>query len=147
MVTKQYPHSISIVWNDRPTQNGNGGSLTKGAAHTFEGCCRAEPNGNGATFTSPDGTLINYSYTVYLPRDIRGSVVRATLDGGNAALNLLIGIGSATVEPDGGNAEPIPNGIEDVPVGASVALGIYGRVVLCKVKRFDRNFFNAKLWL
>lgn len=109
MVTKQYPHSISIVWNDRPTQNGNGGSLTKGAAHTFEGCCRAEPNGNGATFTSPDGTLINYSYTVYMPKGV--------------------------------------NAIEIIPVGASVSLSLFGRVVLCKVKRFDRNFFNVTIWL
>ena len=146
MVTKQYPHSISIVWNDKPTQNGDG-DIVQGTARTFEGSCRAEPNGKGATIPSPDGTLINYSYTVYLPKGIKDSVARITIDGGNAALNLLNGIESATVIPDGGNAEPFPNGIEDVPVGASVTLGIYGRVVLCKVKRFDRNFFNAKLWL
>ena len=147
MVAKQYPNSISISWNDKPTQNGDG-DLTAGAAHSFEGCCRAEPNGKGATFTSPDGTLINYSYTVYLPRDIKGSVVRVTLDGGSAALGLPGGIEELPTVPDGGSATPeIPIGSEDVPVGASVVLNLYGRVVLCKVKRFDRNFFNVTIWL
>lgn len=108
MVTKQYPHSISIVWNDKPTQNGDG-DIVQGTERTFYSDCRAEPNGKGATSTSPDGTLINYSYTVYMPKGV--------------------------------------NAIEIIPVGASVSLSLYGRVVLCKVKRFDRNFFNAKLWL
>jgi hypothetical protein len=64
---KQYPHSVTFNWNSPATQDEERGNMVPGEAHTITSDCRAEPNGGGRTIPSQDGTLINYSYILYLP--------------------------------------------------------------------------------
>jgi hypothetical protein len=64
---KQYPHTILFSWNSPATQDEETGNMIKGESQQIQSDCRAEPNGSGKTIPSVDGTLISYSYIVYMP--------------------------------------------------------------------------------
>lgn len=82
-MVKQYPNSIRIDWKGKSTQDDDGYLVPKEVL-SFEGICRAEPNGKGRTISSPDGSLIDYSYTVFMPK---GITVRPPV-GAKVTLNL-----------------------------------------------------------
>ena len=63
----QYPHTISIVWKDKSTQDVNL-NWVEGADHSFESVCRAEPNGKGSKIPGSDGVLIEFSFLIFLPK-------------------------------------------------------------------------------
>ena len=105
-MVKQYPNSIFVQWSTTTTKDAEGDPV-RGVAQAYESKCRAEVNGAGKTIASSDGSLINYSFTVYLP-----------------VANLA-----------------------DIPVGAKVKLTLWDREVRATVKQFNRDGFNAKIWL
>jgi len=66
-VVKQYPDTILVEWNSDSTRNDNGNPV-KGSEQSFSGKCRSEMNGAGRAIPSPDGALVVYSYSVYMPK-------------------------------------------------------------------------------
>lgn len=64
---EQYPDSIVVTWLGEPSQNTTTGEYTAGASnsHTFD--CRAEVNTQSRQINGNDGSLIDYSYDVYMP--------------------------------------------------------------------------------
>lgn len=66
-MVNQYPHTISISWKEKSTQDANF-NWVEGASKTFESVCRAEPNGKAAKIAGADGTLIEFTFAVYLPK-------------------------------------------------------------------------------
>lgn len=67
----------------------NGDYLTDGAEAQWKDCGRCElskPGGNAAVAKYDGGTVVSYSYTVYLPKDCKeefkvGDTVRIMLEG------------------------------------------------------------------
>ncbi len=62
---KQYPDSIVVTVTAAPTEVN--GVYTAGASTNYTLPCRAEVNGTGKKVLGDDGTLIDYSFDVYLP--------------------------------------------------------------------------------
>jgi hypothetical protein len=62
----QYPDSIIVRWKTDPVK-GAGGQWTPGedVSHTFK--CRKEANTKARTIPGADGSMIYYSYLVYMP--------------------------------------------------------------------------------
>lgn len=65
-MVKQYPHTISVTWKGQSTQDANL-NWVEGSPASFESICRAEVNSSGKKISGVDGTLIEYSFTVYMP--------------------------------------------------------------------------------
>lgn len=66
MIT-QYPDSITITVSASASQNASGvWSAGATAGYTFD--CRAEVNGMGKKIPGNDGSLIDYSFDVYMPK-------------------------------------------------------------------------------
>lgn len=63
---EQYPDSISITVTASASQNASG-VWTAGATAGYTFDCRAEANSAGRQITTDDGTLIDYSFQVYMP--------------------------------------------------------------------------------
>ena len=62
----QYPDSITVTVSASASQNASG-IWTAGATAGYTFDCRAEVNGEGGRITADDGTLIDYSFQVYMP--------------------------------------------------------------------------------
>jgi len=62
----QYPHTISVAWKGKATQDANL-NWVEGAASSFESECRAEVNSSGKKISGVDGALAEYSFTIFLP--------------------------------------------------------------------------------
>ena len=62
----QYPDSIVVTTAASGSQNASG-IWTAGATTDYTLSCRAEVNGTGKKITGADGTLIDYSFEVFLP--------------------------------------------------------------------------------
>lgn len=65
MVT-QYPHTINVNTAGASTQNASGNWVT-GPPTVMMKECRAEPNSSNGKVKSADGTLIDFSWIIYLP--------------------------------------------------------------------------------
>lgn len=62
----QYPDSITITVSASASQNASGVWIAGGSTdYTFD--CRAEVNGTGKKIPGVDGSLIDYSFDVYMP--------------------------------------------------------------------------------
>jgi hypothetical protein len=66
-MVNQYPHTISVTWKGKSTQDANL-NWVEGADFSFESECRAEVNSSGKKIAGSDGALVEYSFTVYLPK-------------------------------------------------------------------------------
>lgn len=65
----QYPDTISLSNISAPVQDAGTGNYTSGAASTAVTYkCRAEKNSFGGKITGTDGSVYDYSFTVYMPR-------------------------------------------------------------------------------
>lgn len=67
MVT-QHPHRIKITAIGTTGIDGDGNPIAGIDEVLHEGICRAEPNGTGETLRGDDGNVINFAFTVYLPK-------------------------------------------------------------------------------
>ncbi len=67
-MVKQYPHTITVSWKPKATQDENGNWITPEGDSVFESVCRAEPNGKGQILRGTDGSEIYFAYTVYMPK-------------------------------------------------------------------------------
>lgn len=96
-MVKQYPHTISISWKGKSTQDANL-NWVEGTPHTFESVCRAEPNGSAKKITGKDGSLIEYTFAVFMPLTdtvipvganytLNGSIVGTVKGAANGQLN------------------------------------------------------------
>lgn len=69
-MVSQYPHSITVTIKPRAVQDPNTGDYAavtgSDAVHTFD--CRAEINGRGYKIAGQDGSLIDFTFTVYMPQ-------------------------------------------------------------------------------
>lgn len=63
---EQYPDTIVVTVKADPTEVN--GIYTAGASTNYTLKCRAEVNGSGKKTLGDDGTLIDYSFDVYLPK-------------------------------------------------------------------------------
>ncbi|PZX18105.1 hypothetical protein LX69_01142 [Breznakibacter xylanolyticus] len=68
MVVMQYPHSITITAKGATGIDGDGNPTEGATTVVFTGTCRAEANGTGQLLRGDDGSEMNYSFTVYLPK-------------------------------------------------------------------------------
>lgn len=67
MVT-QYPHTITLSLKAEPAQSEDG-TLTAGAElEPLTIRCRAEANGSGKKIAGTDGTLTDYTWDIFAPR-------------------------------------------------------------------------------
>lgn len=66
-MVEQYPHTISVTWKGQSTQDANQ-NWVEGAEGSFESECRAEVNSSGKKISGADGVLVEYSFTIYMPK-------------------------------------------------------------------------------
>lgn len=87
----QYPHSITVMWKTKPTQDMNG-DWVEGSINTFTSVCRAEANGEGKTLTGVDGSTIYFSYHVFMPKTSQlipfGAAAEITISGSVASCSV-----------------------------------------------------------
>lgn len=73
------------------------GNYVASSSSSWEEVCKCDivPGGKAATITLPDGTLTNYSYTIYLPKDCKefsfGDNIRLLLYGKQARQFKVLG--------------------------------------------------------
>jgi len=67
VIVDQYPHTI-VVSSFEPVKDENGDYVTAEPTVIHSGKCRAEPNGKGEVLRGDNGSEINYSFTVYMPK-------------------------------------------------------------------------------
>ena len=65
-MVSQYPHTITVTWKGKATQDANL-NWVEGAEGSLTSECRAEVNSSGKKISGVDGTLVEYSFTVYMP--------------------------------------------------------------------------------
>jgi hypothetical protein len=62
----QYPDSIAIITAASGSQNASG-IWTAGASGLYTFSCRAKVNGTGKRIPGKDGSMIDYSFDVFMP--------------------------------------------------------------------------------
>lgn len=67
MVVVQYPDILTYSIQGTGIQDENGNWIVDGIDQEFELKCRAEPASGNGLIKNVDGTVINYSWIVYLP--------------------------------------------------------------------------------
>lgn len=68
MIVKQYPHNIIINTVSEPTKDENGNFIPGGLVPVHDGECRAEPNGKGETLRGDDGSELEFSFNIFIPK-------------------------------------------------------------------------------
>lgn len=63
----QYPHTLTAKIISESYQDDDGNWMPGGVS-TRQITCRAEPNGSGRQIQLADGSLITYSWIVYMPK-------------------------------------------------------------------------------
>jgi hypothetical protein len=63
----QYPDSIVVAVTTPAIQDPTTGLYTSGTSTSYTLECRAEVNGTGRKIVGDDGTLMDYSFQVFLP--------------------------------------------------------------------------------
>jgi len=66
-MVKQYPHILTATIV-RDSYQDNDGNWVQGVSDTIQLTCRAEPNSSGRQVQLADGSLMVYSWTVYMPK-------------------------------------------------------------------------------
>ena len=69
MVEDQYPHTIIITWESEPYQDPDTGIFTPGAKQgPFAYRCRFEPVSEAKKIPGKDGSAVDHSFNVYMPK-------------------------------------------------------------------------------
>lgn len=63
---KQYPDTITVTWSEDAALVDN--VWTPGEPKTFQSKCRAEMNNGARKISGADGTAIDFTMTVYMPK-------------------------------------------------------------------------------
>jgi hypothetical protein len=70
-ILKMKPHILEVLSIGEEYEDENG-DFHKGEATWSELCnCDAVPAGQANTITLPNGVVLQYSYTIYLPKNVR----------------------------------------------------------------------------
>jgi hypothetical protein len=89
------PHKLARLIETEGYEDENGDYHEAEGAWSEDIPCRAVPNGKASTVTFDDGTTRAYSYTVYLPADVRafalGDKVRLELMDGEQTTYTVLG--------------------------------------------------------
>lgn len=136
----QYPHTIIVKWYTEPTTKDNG-FVQKGVLvgpYAYE--CRAEANSYGKKIVGTDGSLIEYTYSVYLPKSIELIPYNAEFVLSGESFGRFKDLGYLADE-SGRLILTDDNYLIIVNTGVKF-LTINGRV-----KRSVNNQFNSRIWL
>jgi len=69
MVVEQYPHTIIITWQSEPHQDPDTGVYVPGAQQgPWAYQCRAEVNSKAQKIVGKDGSMMDYSFDVFMPK-------------------------------------------------------------------------------
>ena len=66
-MVKQYPHTFTISWLNPPAKDENGDWVESSDPNVIKGDCRAEGNMKGDVIRGDDGSIIGFSFLVYMP--------------------------------------------------------------------------------
>lgn len=139
MVT-QYPHTIIVKWKTEPTTKDNGFVQQGVLVGPFAYQCRAEANSYGKKINGADGSLIEYTYSIYLPKSIELIPFNAEFTLSGESFGRFVDLGYLADE----SGRLI---LTDDEYLILVNTGVKFLTISGRIKRSVNNQLNSRLWV
>lgn len=139
-MVSQYPHTLIVQWYTEPVTKDNGLVQRGVLVGPYAYSCRAEANSYGKKIVGTDGSLIEYTYSIYLPKSIELVPHDAEFTLSGESIGRFSDLGYLADE-SGRLILTDDNYLIIVNTGVKF-LTIKGRV-----KRSINNQFNSKIWV